>query len=316
MSAAVPSLRPENTVPAGRVGHRLALGVQWLDAATRFPVTGRLVTDLEALGSRALAQRFEPHAQGRHAVRWDGRLAKLFVLAAAEKAASPPATPAADQTNLLLRVFGGVTPSSGRYLSSNDPRRYVPRRLALTPVQTDGVPPSATDNIRTGWLWPGANYPLGANATAIRGRIRRGPSLSAAIPVPWARVVVTRPADISAAPSFATEVQVGWAHGDDRGEFLTVLGAAAVPGGATLPATLPLRLWVFLPSPATADLGDPLAGLPLEQAATDATSDVLRGTRVPAGYVAQAALSFPLSAGEVVRPGRVCVVNDSALLFP
>jgi len=95
-----------------------------------------------------------------------------------------------------------------------------------------------------------------------------------------------------------------------------VLGAAAVPGGATLPATLPLRLWVFLPSPATADLGDPLAGLPLEQAATDATSDVLRGTRVPAGYVAQAALSFPLSAGEVVRPGRVCVVNDSALLFP
>jgi len=315
MNTLVQPLRVDNTMTAGHIRHRLAMGVQWIDAVTGLPVQSRLGCALDALGDRPLIQRFERHAHGRHALRWAGPLARLLVRAAEDKIATPPLTPADDPTNFNLRVFGQAG-TAGPYATDADPRHHVPRRLALTPIQTDGEPPAAIDNIRTGWLWPGANYPLGANATAIRGRIRQGPSLPAAQAVPWARVIITRPADINAVPNFAGEPAVAWAHGDDRGEFLAVLGNAAVPGGATLPASLPLRLWVFLPPATSLDATDPLASLPLEQAQSDAINDVLRGIAVPAGYLMQPALSFPLVSGESIRPGRIVVVNDAALRFP
>ena len=90
--------------------------------------------------------------------------------------------------------------------------------------------------------------------------------------VPWARVTVSLPANILAAPDFANEPQVGWGHGDDRGEFLVVLGANAVPGGATLPTSMPLRVWVFLPPVGAFDPDHALDSLPLEQAESDAIS--------------------------------------------
>ncbi|WP_313952966.1 hypothetical protein [Accumulibacter sp.] len=306
--ASVPSLGIDDTVEVSRVSHRLVLGIQWLDALTGMPVPGDWVNDLEAVGSRAGLQRFERHPQARQALRHAGRLAKVLRLAAADKVAAPPADVADDQTNFVVRAFARRDPRHLHYRSDNDPRQYVPRRLSLTPVQSDGVPPSSVANIRTAWLWPGATYPLAANASAIRGCIRRGAALSSAVPVPWARVVLTRP---GAAPvNFAGETQLAWAHGDDRGEFLVLLGAQAVPGGVVLPATIALRLWVFLPPAAPLDAGDPLASLALEVAAGDPLNDVLRGTAIPAGYLMQAGF-----IDLTLQPGVVSAVSDADLLF-
>jgi hypothetical protein len=174
MNTAVRPLCLEDTVEVSRVGHRLALGVQWLDAPMQLPASGALVCVLESIGNRPLPQRFELHPLARHAMRWSGRVSKLLEIAAGEKAAAPPATPADDQTNFVLNCYAQRSPLGETYRSDRDPRRYVPRRLSLTPVQSDGVPPVSRDNIRQAWLWPGANYPLGANTTAVRGRIRRG----------------------------------------------------------------------------------------------------------------------------------------------
>ena len=298
----------DDTVQVSRVSHRLALGIQWFDALTGMPVPGDWVNDLEAIGSRAGLQRFERHPQARQALRHAGRLAKLLQLAAADKAAAPPAEVADDQTNFVVRAFARRDSRHATYRSDNDPRQYVPRRLSLTPVQSEGVPPSSVANIRSAWLWPGATYPLAANATALRGCVRRGVALASAVAVPWARLVVTRP---GAGPAnFATETQLTWAHGDDRGEFLLLLGAQAVPGGVVLPATMDLRLWVFLPPVAALDAADPLASLPLEVAGDEPLNDVLRGTAIPAGYLLQADfidLTLP--------PGVVSGVSDADLLF-
>lgn len=317
MNAPVRPLLLEDTVEVSRVGHRLALGVQWLDALSQLPASGALINELERIGLRPLVQRCEAHPLGRQALRWAGRLAKLLKIAAAEKIATPPATPADDQTLLALRCFAQRNSQTDTYRSELDPRQYVPRRLALLPQQNDGEPPANISNIRQAWLWPGANYPLGANTTAIRGRVLKGATLATATSVPWARVVVTLPANIATPADFDNETKVGWGHGDDRGEFLVVLGVDAVPGGATLPASLPLRVWVFLPPATTSfDAAAPLDSLPLEYAGPDAINDALRGITPPADYVRQAAISFPLAGGETVRPGAVCVMDDAVLLFP
>ncbi len=293
----VPPLDAFNTVEVARFGHRLALGLTWLDALTRLPVAGGHVTALERIGARPLVQRFIAHGGGRHALLHRDRVARLLALAAEEQAAVPP--PAADPRVLTLRL---TTPG----------RRHVPRRLALTPViDADGVPPATLANIRPAWLWPGADAAVPAGSTVLRGRIRRGPTLATALPVPWARVVVTRPAagPLSDPPVFADETAVGWAHGDDRGEFLAVLGAAAVPGGAVLPPLLQLTVWVSLPAATPLDPDDPLASLPLEAAGIAISGAVLEGTALPPGHVRQAGLRIE------IPPGQTTVLPDVDLRF-
>ncbi len=298
----------EDTTDVSRVSHRLALGIQWLDALTGAPVAGDWVNDLEAIGTRRALWRFERHAQARQAVRHAGRLAKVLRLAAADKVATPPVDVADDPTNFVVRAFARRDPRHADYRTDNDPRQYVPRRLSLTPVQSGGVPPSSLANIRTAWLWPGATYPLAANASAIRGCIRRGASLASALPAAWARVVVTRPG--AGVADFASETPLAWAHGDDRGEFLVVLGTQAVPGGVILPATMALRLWVFLAPAVTLDAADPLASLPLEVAGSDPLNEVLSGRAIPAGYVMQ-----PDFVDITLPPGVLSGVDDADLLF-
>ena len=307
MTAAIHPLQLEDTVEVSHVSHRLALGVLWIDALTRLPASGNLASDLETIGNRDCPLRFDLHPQSRHALPYAGRLARILVIAANEKDTTPPATPADDQTRFALRCFARRNLKADSYNTENDPRHYVPRRLALIPVQTDGFPTATTANIRRAWLWPGAAFPLSANATVIRGRIRRGASMANASSVAWARIVVTQP---GAAPAdFSAETQIGWAHGDDRGEFLVVLGAQAIPGGAVLPQTVQLRVWIFLPPSDALDPADPLASLPLEQAGSDAINDVLRGTEAPATYIRQAPLDVTL------KPGEALVMDDAALLF-
>jgi hypothetical protein len=301
-------LTVENTIGVGTIRHRLALGVQWLDAVSEFTLGEGWASELEAIGKRPCPLRFNLNPRGRHALRAAGRLARLLAVAAEEKESMPPPPPEDDPTNFLLRAFGRRVAGAEAYTTGNDPRRYVPRRLALTPVQDDGIPTDTAGNIRTTWAWPGASYPLASKATALRGWVRRGPDEANAVPVPWARVAVTRPG--GGPPDFANEVKLGFAHGDDRGEFLAVLGPNAVPGGAELPPTIAVRIWVFLPPFDLFDPADPLAGLPLEVAGTAAESDVLRGIAMPPAYVQQA--PFVEAA---VPTGAIFPISNAKLLF-
>jgi hypothetical protein len=282
------------------------LGVQWQDALTSLPVDGRWVSELQTIGTRAIVQRFDLHPLARHALRHAGRLAAVLARAAADKVATPPPDIASDQTNFVLKAWGEAQKSPTGYGTGNDPRCFVPRRLSLTPVQTNGVPTSTTDNIRTALLWPGANYPLAGSTTAVRGRIRRGPAPDKLVPVAWARVVITRPAG---PPHFATETQLGLACGDDRGEFLAVLGPGAVPGGANLPASLALHVWVFLPPADAFDPADPLASLPLDIGGLDASNAVLDGRQVPSTYLTKGPVDISPTLG------RVFTMNDNDLTF-
>ena len=261
---------------------------------------------MQSIGARPVAQRLDRHPDARHALRHAGRLAAVLKKAAEDKVAVPPPDAASDPTNFVLISWGEAQVSPTGYGTGNDPRRFVPRRLSLTPVQAGGVPTATVGNIRTALLLPGANYPLAGSTTAVRGRIRRGPAPDKLKPVAWARIVITRPAG---APDFASETRLAWAHGDDRGEFLAALGPGAVPGGADLPATLQLRVWIFLPAADTFDPADPLASLPLEVGGTDATNAVLDGQQPPPAYVGKGPIdiSCPL--------GRVFTMNESDLVF-
>lgn len=306
MSLAAPTLGLDNTHAVSQVRHRLAMGVQWIDAVGARPALGGWASELRAVGLRPLVQALDVHPLARHALRHAGRLAKVLARAAQDRLDDPPATPADDPTRLELRAWGHAGAPGSGYLPGEDPRLLVPRRLALLPVLTGGLPAPGLANLRSAWLWPGARYPLPAGASALRGRVRRGADLAHATPVPWCRLLVTRPG--AAPPNPATEAALGWGHGDDRGEFLVVLGPEAAGGGAALPTALSLRLWVFLPPAAPFDPAQPLQSLPLEVAEADEL-DVLQGQRVPAGFVQRGPID--LSPG----PGRVLVLDDAQLLF-
>jgi hypothetical protein len=166
-------------------------------------------------------------------------------------------------------------------------------------------------NIRTPWLWPGAAYVLPATATAIRGRVLRGAALAVATPVRWARVIATIP---STELVFAAATPVGFAHGDDRGEFVVALERRMV-SGAALTSAVDVRLWACLPPPVPppdpAKPPDPLHGLPFEEAGLDTINAALRGDTIPPGY------SAPRDFGFVSVPlGETVSAPGTTLLFP
>jgi hypothetical protein len=126
-------------------------------------------------------------------------------------------------------------------------RRVVPRRLTLDLTQRRTF---------AAHLFPGAGASLPTGATVVRGRVsRRDPATGGAVPVRWTRVRATCPV----APGAGADL--GWAHGDDRGEFVLVLDAAARALQLTVGAATGAP-----PSPAAA-LADPLVDLPPEPTA-------------------------------------------------
>jgi hypothetical protein len=125
---------------------------------------------------------------------------------------------------------------------SGDARRVVPRRLTLDLTERRTF---------AACIFPGAGASVPTGATVVRGRVTRlDPGTGGAVPVRWARVRAMGPEP--------DDVELGWAHGDDRGEFVLVLDAA----------TRALRLTVGAatgpPPPPAAALSDPLVDLPPE----------------------------------------------------
>jgi hypothetical protein len=182
-------------------------------------------------------------------------------------------------------------------------RRFVARRLRVPPWQLTEIlaaeqnPPvvSAGSLLLRPWLAPGSGYRTPRGVTSVRGRVTR-----AGKPVRWARLVAIGPGN----------QPVGWAHADDRGEFVLVVdGTGTLPPPA--PGSLPLDLQVVAPDPAPPAPGpgtDQYADLVVEALTRSANpptpqdldSDVLRGRSVPPGYRPNTAavpqLSIPVGA--------------------
>jgi len=182
-------------------------------------------------------------------------------------------------------------------------RRFVPRRLRvpLPDLGAGGDPPIAHRTRRVS-LFPGAAYDAAGTTTGLRGRVVRGGQ-----PMRWARVVAVRP---------GTNVVVGRAFGDDRGDFLLLLGSEAMPIG-DLVNPLPIEVTVFGPAvplppfPAADQAHDPLWGLPLEEVPAPGLPDtVTTGETLPTGYSA--------SVSQVVgfRPGRMLSDEVSEFVIP
>jgi hypothetical protein len=192
-------------------------------------------------------------------------------------------------------------------------RRYVPRRLLL-PVPAEATviaqeqaaesrpwPPIPSRAFRPA-LYPGANYGTQAGATVVRGRVLRQDGSAAR----WARVTAVDPAH---------GYPVGWAHGDDRGEFLLVLQPSdaqlAAPASAVASVTLKISarpLPVPVDSPAESQ-ADPLWDLEIEAlpppGALDMVSD---GQTPPADYGAPVTATLSFVKGTVSHPSRPFVL--------
>jgi hypothetical protein len=239
--------------------HRLALGIEPIDAARRLRVAHALEISLESVIGRPAVPR---HATGLHALLY------------------------ADDTSTPLDV------------RIDDPtRRFVPRRLRV-PIATRaqvlaaegaGTPVAAANRERRPFLYPGAAYDLAGTATALRGSVVRGGK-----PMRWARVEARVGGRL-----------IGRAHGDDRGEFLLVLGVDTTNLGDVV-SPVDVTVTVVGPAPAPAPPVppslDPLWDLPLEALpAAGAPDPVSVGEQPPAAYDPGSSVSRTVA----LPPGRL-----------
>lgn len=242
-----------------RVYHRLALGVEPLDALTgRRPVGVQVIREDAPRGPQLL-----------------------------------------ESTGTRFKLRHGPGVRQRVTLRVDDPaRRWVPRRFqvalwTLADVEAADADPPAGPAIpveaRTlrPWLLPGAAWSPPRGTTGVRGRV-----LDAGRPAPWPRIVARD----------AGGALLGWAHGDDRSEFLlvvTTLGTLPPPA----PSTLDIHLTVHIPAAAQTD--PPLEPVPrtLTPPAPGTADEVLAGRAVPAGYrTSSAPAPVTVTVGEVLAP--------------
>jgi len=186
-------------------------------------------------------------------------------------------------------------------------RRIVPRRFevdladeaTVTAADLPGPPHPLWRRVFPVGLFPGSAAPLTSQATVMRGRVSRlvDAGTGEVAPVRWTRVsAVDEVGDV-----------VGWAHGDDRGEFVLVLGhpgaAVVVPDdplpveltvGATLPPVTPDPLDPLRPTV------DPLWDLPAEPlpaTLTPAADDRFTGRALLPGQTVFGPFPFDLPLG-------------------
>lgn len=259
--------------PAGpaRVMHRLALAVEVLDA-----VTDRLADMPVRVGYEVA----EPPGAVPPDPSWPCRALERSGIARF-KLRRGPQLPAV----ITLRIDDLF-------------RRYVPRRVSITlwpeaDIEAiDNNPPAGPyipvkSRLLRIWLAPGSGYPLPGGTTAIRGRMLRGAAgatLSPASPVRWPRITAIGPGN----------VPVGWAHGDERGEFLLPIVSAGTltPVDPQFAVDLDVEGLPAAQAPQP-DPADRCADLVIEDvprssappAPGDLDNDQLRGRATPPGYV-------------------------------
>lgn len=195
---------------------------------------------------------------------------------------------------VLLFDDGVDTPVSFRIVPAD--RRFVPRRMqfafvdeatVLAAEQAGADVPTETRAWRPR-LFPGAAYDVPHTATGVRGTVTKSGA-----PVRWTRVEASIDGTV-----------VGRAHGDDRGEFLLVLGPNGdVSGTGDLVSPIDVTIDVYARNPALpVDPADGLADLPLEAAANPGAlpDDVSDGKTLPDHYVQVASLAaHPLPLGRL-----------------
>jgi hypothetical protein len=168
-------------------------------------------------------------------------------------------------------------------LRINDPtRRFVPRRIRYA------VPLNVNDSrfrVRRPALFPGAAYDIDETATGLRGRVTWTSAPTSPV-VRWARVEAT-----------INGARVGYAHGDDRGEFLLVLGSAA-GGLGDLPRPLRAVVTVFAPPVQPARGADVFSDLPLQPHRVAGDPDIVSPGTTHAAAAGDPA-TFVIGAGDV-----------------
>lgn len=243
---------------------RLALGIEPIDSQRAGRLGYPLQVQHEATILGLPRPQIERHTSNRYALRY-----QLGIT-----------------TPLHLRFFDSATP---RYRPENDRRRIVARRftipiLTLAEVEAqektdaDAAHTQARDfkrRIRRPVFFPGAAYDFSATTTGLRGRVTR-----AGLPMRWARVVATLD---------GSDVVVGRAHGDDRGEFLLLINVnvttgSAVPNPLGIKVTVSGPKDVLVPDPANLPELDPLWDLPVETLANPGAADLsATGEKLPWG---------------------------------
>ncbi len=228
--------------------HRLAAGIEPIDALRGIPDRTTARLSLEYPRGVAAAQPLG-HAGGRWSIRYVRGLP--------------------DHVDLRIE----------------DPSRcFVPRRLRLPiasletvrQAELDGSPVPAAERVWRPALFPGAAYPLAPSATAVRGQARY--KLAPSEPVRWARIEAMRD---------DTDEVLWRAHGDDRGEFLLVIGPDP-HASALLPAVMSVTIRVLAakpaPGPPPDEPADPLWDLPLTVAQPGPGDPVSSGVTLPPGF--------------------------------
>lgn len=272
--------------------HRLALGVEPIDAAREQPMLSPVMLTHDDAPVGPARQPFRRHLSNRQALLYDGYYA-------------PQAR------TVTLRLFDQREPL---YAVDSDRRRFVPRRLriALPALAAAEALPQAARACRP-HLFPAAAYPVSEMATGLRAHVMRAaagaPPLPQQRPARWARVLATVPA---AQPALAQSTVVARAMCDERGEFLLIVQPATAALG--LGSTLRVRLRVFAPAeavPPDPELPalDPLWDAPIEVPASLADSDpVLRGEALPAGYAPVVERIVDLPLGRLLRGQPVLLI--------
>jgi hypothetical protein len=231
---------------------RLAVGVEPLDAVG----VGRLAGPLRAFVEDAPAPLHE-WRNWRRGETLDGFLGRLD----------------RHRSGRFSRVYGPGVRAGDIVVRLVEPgaRRLVPRRLRV-PVAAEAAGTPLSTKVFPVGMFPGAAASLPSRATLVRGRVVTAGN----VPVRWVRVEAVDEAGETA----------GWAHGDDRGEFVLLVGMAAgavVPAVDPYPVDLTVHATLPAPEPNPADplraTVDTLWDLPVEPLGA-ATADQYAG-RVP-----------------------------------
>lgn len=189
-------------------------------------------------------------------------------------------------------------------------RRYVPRRLripftSLADVITEeGTGARPAPRGRLIGVFPGAAFPVEGASTGIRGRVVDG----AGAPVRWVRAEARHP---------VRGTRLGYAHGDDRGEFLLLLDTPAstldAPAGLRFPVEVlveALPAAAPMPPPLTGDpLADPLGDLvPEVLPAIGAPDAVSSGDQTPAAFTRSVTATVQCGLGRLISPAQPFVL--------